>query len=468
MRRIRLTMTEEKKYKVIKAVVEKKKQKKRACIELGLSIRQVNRLIKAYQEGGKAVFSHGNRKKKCRHAMPEKVKKEIVTIYLGFTTRPNVAHFTEILAMEYGIHYSDTTIRTILYQAAILSPKSQKNTRKKMLARLKEERKNRQKKMENPLVPRAEDHLELPEKSHPSRPRKKYQGELIQMDASSYKWFGGETAHLHLAIDDASGNIVGAYFDTQETLKGYYQVLNQILTKQGIPLAFLTDKRTVFEYKSKAMKTIEEDTFTQFGFACHQLGIEIKTSSIPQAKGRVERLNGTVQSRLPVDLELAEIHSIEEANQFLTQWVKIFNKKFGNKTNESIYEKAPAKAAINLLLARVANRKIDSGHHIRYQNHHYLPIEGSEDKYFTRKSKALVIEAFNGDLYVNIAEKIYATRKLSKHDYYSQEFDLIPEQKKERRQYIPPQSHPWKLESFKRYLRSIGKTLEEYQAEQAA
>ncbi|MFL2134796.1 ISNCY family transposase, partial [Desemzia sp. FAM 23990] len=80
----------------------------------------------------------------------------------------------------------------------------------------------------------------------------------------------------------------------------------------------------------KAMKAVEEDTFTQFGFACHQLGIEIKTSSIPQAKGRVERLNGTVQSRLPVDLELAGIQSMEEANHFLTKWVRIFNKKFGN------------------------------------------------------------------------------------------------------------------------------------------
>ncbi|MFL2134778.1 ISNCY family transposase, partial [Desemzia sp. FAM 23990] len=125
-------------------------------------------------------------------------------------------------------------------------------------------------------------------------------------------------------------------------------------------------------------------------------------------------------------------------------------------TKESIYENAPTKSEINLLLARVANRKVDSGHHIRYQNNHYLPTEGSEEHYFTRRSKALVIEAFNGDIYVNIAEKIYTTRRLKEHDYYSQEFDPIPEQKKERRQYIPPQSHPWKLESFKRYLRSVG------------
>lgn len=468
MKRIMLTMNEDKKYKVIKAVAEKRKEKKRACVELGLSTRQVNRLIQDYQKGGKAIFSHGNRGKTAKHAVPKETKKQVVELYQSFKIQPNVKHFTEILKEDYDICYTDTTIRRILYQANSLSPKTQRKTRKKIKARIKAKSMKGEKKAENPLVPRAEDQMELPEKSHPSRPRKKYQGELIQMDASSYNWFGKEVTHLHLAIDDASGNIVGAYFDTQETLKGYYHVLNQILTKQGIPLAFLTDKRTVFEYTSKAMRAVEEDTFTQFGFACHQLGIEIRTSSIPQAKGRVERLNGTVQSRLPVDLELAGIQSIEEANHFLTKWVRTFNKKFGHKTKESIYEKAPTKSEINLLLARVANRKVDSGHHIRYQNNYYLPTEGSEDKYFTRKSKVLIIEAFNGDIYVNIAEKIYTTRSLKEHDYYSKEFDPIPEQKKERRQYIPPQSHPWKLESFKRYLRSVGKTLEEYEAEQTA
>ena len=468
MKRILLTMNEDKKYKVIKAVAEKRKEKKRASIELGLSMRQVNRLIQKYQEGGKATFSHGNRGKTAEHAVPKETKNQVVELYQSFKIKPNVKHFTEILKEDHDICYTDTTIRRILYQAHILSPKTQRKTRRKIKAQIKAKSVKGKKEVENPLVPRAEDQMEVPEKSHPSRPRKKYQGELIQMDASSYNWFGKDVTHLHLAIDDASGNIVGAYFDTQETLKGYYHVLNQILTKQGIPLAFLTDKRTVFEYTSKAMRAVEEDTFTQFGFACHQLGIEIRTSSIPQAKGRVERLNGTVQSRLPVDLELAGIQSMEEANHFLAKWVRTFNKKFGNKTKESIYENAPTKSEINLLLARVANRKVDSGHHIRYKNNYYLPTEGSEDKYFTRRSKVLIIEAFNGGIYVNIAEKIYTTRRLKEHDYYSQEFDSIPEQKKERRQYIPPQSHPWKLESFKRYLRSVGKTLKEYEAEQTA
>lgn len=468
MKRIILTMHETKKYKVIKAVAEGKKQKNRASVELSLSIRQINRLVKNYKEDGKETFAHKNRGKRHTHAVPEGTKKDIITIYQNFNIKPNVKHFTEILKDDYAIAYSDTTIRNIIYQANLVSPKSQRKTRKRINNLIKQEKKKKNKPLDMPSALLAEALLELPEKAHPSRPRKKYRGELIQMDASSFNWFGNEMTHLHLAIDDASGNIVGAYFDQQETLHGYYHVLNQILTKQGIPLAFLTDKRTVFEYKRKGTKTVEDDTFTQFGFACHQLGIEIKTSSIPQAKGRVERLNGTVQSRLPVDLELAGITSIDEANRFLAKWVMTFNRKFGNKTTQSIYEKAPTKSEINLLLARVVHRKVDSGHHIRYQNHFYLPTNGNEDIYFTRRTKALVIEAFDGNIYTNIAEKIYTTRRLETHDIHSKEFDPIPETKKERRKYIPAQSHPWKLESFKRYLQSIDRTLEEYEAEKTA
>lgn len=462
MRKNELTMTETKKYITIKAVCDGKKTKNRACVELGISKRQVNRLVIAYQNKGKQAFIHGNRQKQPAHTMPPEIKERIIGKYRDYgAMRPNVVHFCELLAEEDGICYSDTTVRKLLYQAGFLSPKTQRKTKK----RLKKEAKKRKQAKEEPLLPTASDFLEEPEKAHPSRARKKYRGELIQMDASQFFWFGQEETHLHVAIDDASGDIVGAYFDTQETLKGYYHVLEQILATQGIPFQFLTDKRTVFTYVSKQSKKMEEDTFTQFGYACHQLGIAIKTSSIPQAKGRVERLNQTLQSRLPIDLQRHGITSIDQANRYLKGWIKRFNKQFGAKASLSVFEEAPKPAQRNLLLARVSERVIDSGHHIRYQNKFYLPTEGDKEVFFARKTKALVIEAFNGDIYLNIADKTYATRPLQEHERHSDEFEPAQEKKKERRKYIPPQSHPWKLASFKQYLHKIGKSYEEFQAE---
>ncbi len=105
------------------------------------------------------------------------------------------------------------------------------------------------------------------------------------MDASEHVWFGNSKVHLHLAIDDATGQVIGAYFDIQETLAGYYNVLYQILTKYGIPAKFLTDNRTIFNYNKLKNPSDEKDTHTQFGYACHQLGIDLITSSSPQVKG---------------------------------------------------------------------------------------------------------------------------------------------------------------------------------------
>lgn len=99
------------------------------------------------------------------------------------------------------------------------------------------------------------------EGAHPRHPRCTFSGEMIQMDASEYVWFGDKKAHLHIAVDDATGALVGAWFDTQETLQGYYNVLYQILTEYGIPYQFFTDNRTVFEYKRKGNPNVEKATF---------------------------------------------------------------------------------------------------------------------------------------------------------------------------------------------------------------
>ncbi|VNY48986.1 IS1202 transposase [Streptococcus pneumoniae] len=421
-------------------------------------------VIKAIAQGKKTKNRHGNRNRKPKHAIPDEIKERVLKKYLSYETyKPNVLHFCELLAEEEGIKLSDTTVRKILYKKNILSPKSHRKTKKRVR---KQAKLNLNQLLDNPILPTAKDFLEDPKKVHPSRPRKKFAGELIQMDASPHAWFGPETTNLHLAIDDASGNILGAYFDKQETLNAYYHVLEQILANHGIPLQMKTDKRTVFTYQASNSKKMEDDTYTQFGYACHQLGILLETTSIPQAKGRVERLNQTLQSRLPIELERNKIHTLEEANTFLLSYIQTFNEQFGNKTKLSVFEEAPNPSERNLILARLAERVVDSGHHIRFQNRYYIPTEQGKEVYFIRKTKALVLKAFDGDIYLNIADKIYHTKELLDHELYSKNFEQEPEQKKERRKYIPPQTHPWKLTSFKQYLHKNKKDYEEFTSEE--
>lgn len=155
MKRILLTVNELKKYRVIKLVHDGKKKKQRASVELGLSLRQVNRLLKAYQEKGKQAFVHGNRGVRPNHAMSLETKEKIIKHYKAYQDlAPNIKHFTEILAEIEDIHYSDTTIRAIIYSDGLLSPKSQRKTRRRIKARRK---KKASETLETALLPKADE-----------------------------------------------------------------------------------------------------------------------------------------------------------------------------------------------------------------------------------------------------------------------------------------------------------------------
>lgn len=321
MRKVELRMNEEYKYKIIKKLVETDGNKKRAASKLNCTVRTVNRLIIKYKSEGKSAFIHGNRGRVPSTTIPLDMKNKIISLYINDYSNANFSHFCEIVHREFNVKISDTTLNKWLRDEDIISPKARRRTKKLLKQQLKSKMKNsKSKKIKNDI---KNSIAIIDEKdAHPRRPRSKYVGEMIQMDASSFHWIDKELWHLHVAIDDADGKIVGAYFDYQETLKGYYNVLYQILTNHGIPALFYTDRRTVFEYKRKDRAFDDEDTFTQFSYACHNLGIDIKTTSVPQAKGRVERLNQTLQSRLPVELKYARITNIEDANKFLNSYIK--------------------------------------------------------------------------------------------------------------------------------------------------
>ena len=275
------------------------------------------------------------------------------------------------------------------------------------------------------------------------------------MDACIHLWFGKTKTALHAAIDDATGQVIGLYFDKEETLNGYYNITHQILTKYGIPYRIKTDRRTVFTYKKKASSTIEEDTFTQYAYACHQLGIHIETSSVPEFKPRVERLFQTLQQRIPQELRLAQISTIDEANKFLDTYIKQYNDKFALCINnsKSVFEKQPKDEKINLTLAVLSKRIVDSGHSIKYNKKYYRLINKKGISiYFNKGTKCMVIKAFNGELYATVDESIFALEEIPEVQAKSEDFDEV-EEVKERKIYIPKMMHPWRGKSFDEFVK---------------
>jgi len=216
-------MEENDKYTTIKKLVEINGSKERAAIHLNCTIRHVNRMIKGYKEKGKEYFVHGNRGKNPIHTLEDETQKMILDLYRTKYEDANFTHYSELLEKNEKIKVSTSTIRSILMQEYILSPKAKRVTRKREVNRLKELQKSTKFKKEaislNNTIINIED-------AHPRRPRCSYAGEMLKMDASLHNWFGKDKYQLHIAVDDATGTIVGAYFDYQETLNGYLYMVD--------------------------------------------------------------------------------------------------------------------------------------------------------------------------------------------------------------------------------------------------
>ena len=460
MRKVELSLKEKQKYEIIKKLVETNGNKERAKIKLGLkSIRQVNRLIAGYKEYGKEFFVHGNRGRKPKHALSSEFKDEIETLYTSKYFDCTYTQFAEYLAEKENIFLSVPEVGQILRERYILSPKSRKVTKKNIKKKLLAEKEKAKSKKEKSKI---QSNIVAVEDAHPRQPRCIYFGEEIQTDACIHLWFGNTKTALHAAIDDSTGHVVAAYFDKQETLNGYYNIYYQILTNYGIPYLFKTDKRTVFEYNKKGTTLDEDNTFTQFAYACHQLGTNIETSSVPEFKPRIERLFESFQLRLIPELRLANITTIEEANAFLPTFLDKYNSKFALciDNTKSVFEKQPNLQKINLTLAVLSRRVVDTGHSICFKKNFYRPVNSvGTPIYFGKGTKCMVIEAFDKKLYATVEDSIFALEKIPKVQSQSINFDkILPVEQKKI--YIPKMIHPWKRQSFEKFAEKQLKKME--------
>ena len=249
---------------------------KQVATALGLSERRVKQIKKEVKENGVKSIQHGNRGRKPKNAISDETKKKILELRSSYEYElSNFKHFQELLKERENIDISYSALYTILRNAGIKSPKKHRKS-----------------------------------KLHHRRKRKECEGMMLQADGTPFDWFGnGEKYSLHGFIDDATGKITGLYMCKNECLLGYLEVLRQTLENFGIPISLYPDKYSVFFPPKKVDDhvTIEEQLngrekgITQFGRIVEELGIEMFPASSPQAKGRIERLWETLQSRLVTD-----------------------------------------------------------------------------------------------------------------------------------------------------------------------
>jgi hypothetical protein len=451
-----LNMDQREKYQIIKNLVESKGNKNAAALRCGCTVRTINRLIQSFYDRGESAFIHGNT---GRVPVNQKGLEDIVVkLFTGeLYDGSNILHFCELLKKHENIEVSEGYVRTVLRKNLLLSPKAQKRTKKTLRKRLREEDKLRRIptfQKEQLVRLEAEKHFPM---SHPTRSRCKYMGEMLQVDASKHRWFGKMQSQLHLAIDDASGAIVGAYFDWEETLKGYYHMLKQVLETYGIPYKLRTDRRTVFTYQLKKNAGMKDDTFTQFGFACSQLGIDIESSSVPEFKGRVERSFQTLQSRLVIEMRLSGVSTLEQANEFVKEYIKTFNDTFAVINGiPSCFDRSPSSLQILHTLVVHDERTIDKGNCLTLNRTPYRPLDSNgKIKIIRSGTKVGIIKTLEGSFFCTFKDEILAIEPVPRNKSFSTVIDYECDRPSPKKKpYIPPPWHPWRNGSFQKYKSS--------------
>lgn len=333
-----LRMKEVNKLKVLEGCMDGRIGIEEAARILERTPRSVYRMISKVREKGPGGVLHGNRNKVSPKRISELIRQQLVQLALGKYRDINDTHFCEILSREEGIVIGRETLRGILRSGGI--PSKRRVKRRKYRSR---------------------------------RERKEAFGMMLQIDASPHDWLEGRGPWLTLvgAKDDATG-FAWAHFEEAETTWGYLDLMQEVFKTYGVPLSLYSDRHSIF-HTTREPTIIEQLNdvvpLTQFGRAMDELGVKIIKAWTPQAKGRIERLWGTFQDRLVVELRLAGANTLEQAREVLKRFLKEYNRRFCVPPKEAaaVFRKAPHKTILHKVLCLKDTRVVKKDHTISFE-----------------------------------------------------------------------------------------------------
>jgi transposase len=392
---------------------------------LGLSERHTKRLKKKFLQHGAAGLAHGNRGRKPAHAIPDDVREKVLQLAQTKYRGCNYTFLSELLSEYEGISLSSSSVRRILQGAGISSP-----------------RKHR------------------PPKLHRRRQRKPQLGMLVLIDGSQHDWLEGRGPRLclHAAIDDATGRILAGCFRLTEDFEGYRQMLFELVTEHGIPLAIYSDRHTLFRSPKENCTTSLEhqllgqpQPLSQIGRILSELGIERIYAQSPQAKGRIERAFQTLQQRLVVELRLAGASCIDEANAVLKEFIPRYNERFAVPPAEAepAFRPIPPHMRLEHIFCHKEQRKLNPGCTIHYGGKNYRLVITRKTPTIPLHSVVDVLEHPDGSIFVAYKGQIYSVELLPEAETLRKKEAKAPSSKpRERASSLSPRkpapNHPWR------------------------
>ncbi len=351
MEDITMRLEDTRRIAVLDKLKEKALKQRKAADILGVSVRQVRRLLVRYSREGALGIVHKLRGLPANHLANAKVLDSALDTIRAHYSDFSVTLAHEKLVRHHNFPYSRETLRLSMISAGMWRVKR----KPKMVV-------------------------------HAIRQRRPMEGELIQIDGSPFDWFEGRSEYCNLLvfIDDATGRLKYLQFVPHETTLGYMAGMKSYIESFGKPLALYSDRHGIFRDNHPrygAASVSDELSLTQFGRAMQALEIELIFANSPQAKGRVERVNQTLQGRLPKELRLLGINTPEEANVYLPSFIEEFNEQFGVAPASKVNPHIALKPNENLeeILVEKHTRVISKNLTISYENQiiQVLPKHGS-------------------------------------------------------------------------------------------
>ena len=400
---------------VMSRLKDKRLTQGKAAQIIGVSIRQIKRLWQRYQRQGAEGIRSKKRNRPSNNRLDAGLVQEVLDLieekYEDFG--PTLAH--EKLTEIHHLRISRESVRKIMIENDIWHTKKVK-----------------------------------PKTVHQLRERKACLGELVQIDGSDHDWFEGRAPKCTLLvyIDDATSRLMEMRFVPSETTFAYFAATCSYLERHGKPIAFYSDQHGIFRVNQERPLG-ESSGLTQFGRALRELDIQIICASTPQAKGRVERANQTLQDRLIKELRLRGISDMDTANAFLPAYCQDYNNRFAvvPRSNVDVHRPLSPHQNLDLIFTRQATRTISRNLTVHFENVVYQ-IQTSRPDYALRNAKVLV--CINQQNLVSILYKgqVLPYTIFHKAPKQSEIVDSKNIDSYFKSPHIPASNHPWKTYGF--------------------
>lgn len=401
-------------YEVIKRLLRQEINGSKAAELLALTTRQVRRLKARVAAGGAKALLHGNRGQPSNRRVPEKERQRTLQLlkirYPDFG--PSFA--TEKLGQNHSIHRDVKTIRRLMICEGLWKPK----TRSKII-------------------------------HHAWRQRRDAYGELEQFDGSYEYWFEDRAPKCCLlaAIDDASGRITRAAFVPHEGVGPVFTFWQEYLLAQGKPQAIYLDQFSTYKM-NPGLAQDNHDLKTQFERAMQELNIELITAYSPEAKGRVERLFGTLQDRLIKELRLKNVSTPAVANEYLQkEFIPQFNRRFAvePQLNANLHRalSAAERTRLPAVLSRQYVRTVQNDFTVSFKNHWYQ-LAKSQSVLVRPKDRITVEARLNGSVYLRLRGQYVAYEALPQRPTKTTLRPWVLTARSVTRSWRPAPDHPWR------------------------